>query len=238
MTGRRPTFRAFTLLEVLIATALVAVLAGSLYASLSIAFRSQRVAQKAVGPTRTADLTMELVAEDLRSAVVPNGVIAGTFVGVDSTGDNGHEADDLVFCTTNPSPEPDEGIGDVKKVEFVCENAEDGRSQILVRLITSNLLAPLTLEPQREVICRDVYSFNLRYFDGSDWLDTWDSTAENNVLPTAVEVTLQLVDPAAPDANTGGYLRSQVFMIPCGPPPTGGVAFTTTSASTGARTGP
>jgi len=69
----------------------------------------------------------------------------------------------------------------------------------------------------REVLCRGVFGFNLRYFNGSEWLDTWDSTVENNTLPCAIEVTLQLDDARQP--GVGGYYASKVIMIPCGPPP-------------------
>ena len=64
-----------------------------------------------------------------------------------------------------------------------------------------------------------MYAFNLRYFDGSDWLDDWDSTTETGALPVAIEVTLQLNDDRQKDPNVGGYRLSQVFLLPCGPAP-------------------
>jgi hypothetical protein len=65
-------------------------------------------------------------------------------------------------------------------------------------------------------LCRGVFGFNLRYYDGSVWQDTWDSTTQGDVLPLAVEVTLQLDDPRQSDPNLGGYCTSQVFLVPCG----------------------
>jgi prepilin-type N-terminal cleavage/methylation domain-containing protein len=218
MTGRHPAARAFTLLEMLVATALVAVLAASLYASLSIAFRARRSALAAVDPVRKAELAMVLLADDLRCAVVPSGVLAGPFLGLDSVDDLGHDSDSLSLYCATPSPEPAEGIGDIKKIELGCEPSEDGKTSVLVRLITTNLQAPRTVEPGREVLCRGVYAFNLRYFDGSDWLDNWDSTAEDNSLPCAIEVTLQLDDDRPNAAADGGYRASQVFLVPCGAP--------------------
>jgi hypothetical protein len=92
----------------------------------------------------------------------------------------------------------------------------------LVRRITTNLLAPTTPDPQQEVICRGVRTFTLRFFDGTAWQDTWDSTTvgttQSNVLPQAVEVTIELEG----ERNQPGPKATRVVLIPCaiGPAPT------------------
>jgi type II secretion system protein J len=227
MTVETPR-RAFTLLEVLVATLLTALLVGSLYASLSTAFKARRSALAANGPVRKTCIALELISEDLRSAVIPNTVtagvtsgqaglvLAGAFQGQDAQGDGDRDADTLVFHSVANSPEPAELIGDIKKVELACEPAADGLSQNLVRRVTTNLLAPVVPEPQTEILCRGVRAFNLRYFDGSDWLDTWDSTTINNALPLAIEVTLQLDPEPAQAASQAGYLATRVLLVPCG----------------------
>jgi hypothetical protein len=98
-----------------------------------------------------------------------------------------------------------------------------------VRLITTNLRPPRAVEPVREVLCRGVFALNLRYFNGSEWADNWDSTTEDNTLPCAVEVTIQLDDAqkgdparqgdAVASPAVGGYRVSKVFLVPCSPPP-------------------
>jgi len=219
MTGRSARTRAFTLLEMLVATALVALLAGSLYASLAIAFKARRSAVEAVEPVRKTEIALAMLAEDLRCAVVPKGVLAGPFLGQDGKDDRGHDSDSLEFYCAASSPEQAEGIGDIKKVDLACELADDMGAHVLVRYVTTNLLAPRTVEPTREVLCRGVFAFSLRYFDGSEWLDNWDSTLENNALPCAIEVTLQLEDPRQPDSNVCGYYASKVYLLPCAPAP-------------------
>jgi type II secretion system protein J len=219
MTERRAGTRAFTLLEMLVATALVAILACSLYASLGIAFKARRSALAAIEPVRKADLAVDLLAEDLRCAVVPKGVLAGPFVGEDGLDTVGRDADLLVFYTTTNSPEPAVGVGDIKKVELGCEPAADGRTQVLVRLVTTNLLAPKEPEPVREILCRGVFAFNLRYYNGTEWLDSWDSTVEDNTLPYAIEVVLQL-EEGRQELNGGGHRITRVILVPCGVMPT------------------
>lgn len=220
---------AFTLLEMLAATAMIAVLAGSLYASLNIAFKARRSAMAAVGPVRKVELVMELIEQDIRSAAVPNGILAGTFTGQDDKDDRGHDSDYLVFFCTTPSPASALGVGDIKKVELYCELSGDGRSVNLVRHVTTNLLSPQVVEPAREILCRGVFMFNLRYFNGTDWVDNWDSTTVSNTLPLAIEVTFQLDDDKQANPTIGGYLTSRVYRIPCGDLPS-------TAAQTAAST--
>jgi hypothetical protein len=66
---------------------------------------------------------------------------------------------------------------------------------VLVRRVEGNLLSPVLLLPDDEVLCRNVGSFNLRFYDGTLWWDSWDAVIESNELPVAVEVTLEL-EPA------------------------------------------
>jgi type II secretion system protein J len=61
----------FTLLELLVAMAMVAILAVSLYASIQITFRAQKRAEAAVAPARTAQLALEMIGADLTNAMSP-----------------------------------------------------------------------------------------------------------------------------------------------------------------------
>lgn len=222
---RGATRRAFTLLELVVAMAMVAVLATSLYASLRIAFKAKASAEAAVEPPRTAELAMEFLRDDLQNAIGPNGVLAGSFVGTDGTDDRGRSADDLTFYSTADGPDHVDANGEIKGVELTVTQQPGSSDHVLVRRVIRNLLSQMAVTPDEEVLCRGVGGFNLRYFDGTNWQDSWDSTQENT-LPAAVEVTLQLDRPAgAPDARPLQFVR--VFPISCS---------TVTPGSTGGST--
>lgn len=51
-----------------------------------------------------------------------------------------------------------------------------------------------------QVIAPEVASLQFRYFDGLQWVDTWDSTAMN-ALPLAIEVTIGYREPPDKDAD-------------------------------------
>ena len=209
---------AFTLLEMIVAMALMSVIAGSLYASLHIGFRARESAAAALEPVRMAELGIELLRKDMESALPPTGILAGEFVGHDAKDDVGRDADTLLFHSSANVPELSERACDIRRIELALASVSDGTERALIRGITTNLLATETVEPEEEVLCRAVLAFNLRYFDGSDWLDSWDSTTQGDVLPVAIEVTLELEGPEPTQPAGGGYRVSRVFLLPCSSP--------------------
>jgi prepilin-type N-terminal cleavage/methylation domain-containing protein len=211
MIERRAPLRGFTLLEMLAALAMTALLAGSLYASLAIAFKARASALGSLQAVRQGQWAVDLVAADLQSAAGPNGILAGTFEG-QSKDVLGSAGDGLTFYATAEDVEPNVGIGDIKKIEYACETDPNSGQPMLVRRLTTNLLATVTPQPQEEVICRNLRNFTLRYFDGSSWQDTWDSTSESDLLPVAVQITVEL------EGVSGGSSSqfSKVLLIPCG----------------------
>jgi type II secretion system protein J len=205
--------KAFTLLEVLLAMMLTALLAGSLYASLRTAFVARRSAEGATGPARTLQLAMTLVEQDLRAAVAPNGILAGAFDGQDAGGPLAGGSDSLNFYAARPGGSERPGVGGVAQVGLLCTEGDSGDQPVLVRQVTANLLAPVAREPAQEVLCRNIRQFNLRYHDGTDWLDSWDSASHDNALPLAVEITLE-VGPQ--EESSLPVCLTRIISLPCG----------------------
>ena len=208
--------RGFTLLEMLLALTLISILAASLYASLSIGFRARRSADRVLREGATLQLALELLRSDLESALPPRGVLAGAFLADDETV-NGDAADTLTFHTLRTRPlSGDDVVGcDVHRIELLLvDDDEPGRGHNLVRRVSTNLLATRAAEGIDEVLCRDVRSLNLRYYDGLDWLDAWDSSTLEGELPLAIEVTLQVGPADATASDDAGPSLTRVFLIP------------------------
>ncbi|MHC4994097.1 MAG: type II secretion system protein GspJ [Planctomycetota bacterium] len=217
--------RGFTLLEMLVAVAIVGVMGLTMYSSLRIAFNAQESAQWTVNPVRNADAAMKFLRQDLTMALPSGGKLVGEFVGSDEgdveiASDGG---DGLVFYTVSAvvdamyedgesdSPRVMGAVGpgglvddevetsavgvDVQKVEYALMNDEDSNVDdvfMLVRRVYGNLLTDVETVPVESVVCSDVIYFNLRYYDGTDWLDDWDSETQEGALPEAVEITLDV----------------------------------------------
>jgi len=219
MAGGSIQYKAFTLLELLVAMTLMVVTAACLYSALYTCFRARRSASSAVEPTSLAINAIELLKQDIYGVLPPSGVLAGAFLGTDSIGIKGVDADSLEFYTTHIYADKERPVGGLGKIELVLEeDTDDNRgSYQLIRRVTTNLLPPRAIDPEEQVLCRNVKSLNLRYFDGESWLDEWDSTADANSLPRAVEIEIQIVNNAP---NGSGESRErrlvQSFAIPCG----------------------
>ena len=212
-------YKAFTMIELLVAMVLMVVVASCLYTALYTGFRAKRSALSAVEPTSLAINAIELIKQDTYGVLPPVGTLAGTFLGNDSLGVDGVDADSLEFYTTHIYSENDNPVGGLGKIELVLEEDTDydRENYRLVRRITTNLLSPRAIDPEEQVLCRNVKSLNLRYFDGDNWLDEWDSTADANSLPLAMEIDIHVF------YNTNGSNKeprirrlTQSFAIPCG----------------------
>ncbi len=226
---RRATDRqAFTLLEMLVAITIMGILAASLYGSLRTVFKGRDRAEAALAPMRATTIAMGMMRTDVESAMPPTGILAGAFNGVDVKGDSGRDADSMSFYSCANSPDGVTPAGDIRLVEFALTTAENETDGTLVRRITTNLLSPNVVTPVEEVLCRGVLSFNLRYYDGTTWQDSWDAASHSNTLPLAVEATLEIRPPAGASAavtastttttmltGASGYRSTAIFAIMC-----------------------
>ena len=216
---------------------LMVVAAACLYSSLYTGFKAQRVSERVLRPLESAQAAMDLIMQDLRGAIAgpeddPN-ILAGPFQGINDFTGSGVDTDTVEFYSTHHEIGSDTtritcGLG---LIELVLIQPADQDTYNLVRRVTDNILSEQTQQPVEEILCRNVHSLNIRYFDGTTWTDAWDSTEMLDTLPVAVEVTLQM-EPFQTDVTQQTvrgsrydqtYLNSltkltQVFTLPCGLP--------------------
>lgn len=214
----------FTLIELVLALAAAALLATSLYASMKIAFNAQAAAVAAVEPSRTADLAMEYIRDDLQNAMPPHDpssftpppylYLAGSFEGQNTGGVSGSDADMVFFSTSSMKQHPSAN-GEIKQIELTTTTPNGTKEKCLVRRAARNLTTETQPPPyDEEVLCRGVDSFSARFFDGSNWNDFWDSTQTTpNELPVAVEITIVLNRPVAGQHDKKLIRFTRVFQL-------------------------
>jgi type II secretion system protein J len=221
---------AFTLLELLVAMALMVIVSGGLYTSLYTGFKSKRSSERAVLPLITLQAAMDMFAQDVQGAVEPNTTLAGAFEGLNDKDGSSRDTDSLTLYTSHHQINGDTsritcGVG---LIELLLEEDEDADTYNLVRYVTDNLLSTETTNAIQEILCRNVRAMNLRYYDGSGWLDDWMSEDHLDALPLALEMTLEL-EPTQETLeeikSTSRYSKdyqdaipklTQVVTIPCG----------------------
>jgi len=214
MTGRVTSVRrkarsGFTLLEVLTATVMFAVIMSALYSVFHGALHLRETAYDAFEKNVPKDYVVEIIKRDLANITVPNGILASVMIG--ERGEKGSlSLDRLRIHTVTGAVTDRDPWADIQRVEYSLEAgqgaAETGNQsgQSLVRSVTRNLLAPTEENPETQSLLEGVQSLKLTYYDGQDWLDSWDSTVRNdstdtttleNVLPLAIEVRIDFVPP-------------------------------------------
>lgn len=222
--------KAFTLLELLVAMTLMVVTASCLYTALYTGFRAKRSAQFAVEPTSMAINAIELIKQDTYGILPLGGALAGSFLGSNSSDSKGMDTDSLEFYTTHIYAGDDLLAGGLGKIELLLEEDDEEDQEFqgdregykLVRKVTTNLLSPKTVDSEEQVLCRNVQSLNLRYYDEEDgWVDEWDSTEDANNLPLALEIDIQVIhneNGTRRNDSTEPQMRrlKQSFAIPCG----------------------
>jgi type II secretion system protein J len=208
----------FTLIELIVAMMMMAILAVTLYSSLHIAFRARDAAMDAIKGSQSADIAMNFMSTDLRNSMPPTGILAGNFEGTTGSDDRGHEADDIIFFTTADAADDASANGEIKQIELTVQTEPGTGDHTLVRLVTRNLLAQQTPTPDTEVLCRGVNSFTVTYFDGTQWTNTWDSTQEQDSAPVAVQIVLALDPASSPAGHASSTAQSQftrIITVPC-----------------------
>jgi len=190
----------FTLIEVLLALgicALVLIVISSVFAG---ALHLEQSASASLDESLPIERAMNLLRRDLKNAVPPGGMLAGPMQSGSLEGGVDANSGIQIYTTTGLIT-PNAPWGEIQKVTYGLQAPGDataaGTGKDLVRTVSRNLLSTTTLDEEDQFLASGVESLNFSYFDGANWLDTWDDTTETN-LPIAVRVSLQL---AAKDSN-------------------------------------
>ena len=179
----------FTLLEILTAIILFAIIAAGLVtvfqATLSLREKSARTAEAGLPQT----VAWHLVRQDLRTVVPPGGLMAGTLIGEKSES-MGLRQDSLEFVCSVGKLTEETPWADLMKIEYCLESESDTDTWNLVRNVTRNLLPYEAEDPSSDVVLEGIESLQITYYDGSDWCDSWDSSAKDDQLPKAIRIQL------------------------------------------------
>lgn len=177
----------FTLVEALLAMALLATLGAMVFGSLLTTTQVVDAGRAAASREQTIRRVLRLMAEEFAVGVKEP---ANPWLGMNGTQD-GQSADTVAFVT----------VGD----GFGAQSARDGEmvrviytreGDRLIRFVRRNLYG-LTEESVEQVdLATNVKAFNIRYYHGQGkvWLDEWSSTGP---LPTALLLEITFQEPDA-----------------------------------------
>lgn len=188
--------RAFTLLEVLLAVAVAAVVLVAINGIFFGALRLRNKTTQAIEESLPLQRALGILERDLANLVPPGGALSGTLQTAANLplqqGQVGPE-----FCSASAILSDRLPWSEVQRVAYLLVESTNGApGRDLYRAVTRNLLQTTAEMPRREWILGGVEDLAFRFHDGSQWRADWDSTAQDNPLPRAIKVELQM---AAPD---------------------------------------
>jgi type II secretion system protein J len=194
----------FTLLEMILAVGVAAIVLMAVSAAFFTALHLQASTQAAVDAATPVDQALAVLRRDLQCVVTPtNGtskMLSGDFkIGqVFSPGLIVPAAIEMYTATGALSSAPDAPWGDIQRVTYELERPADRSApgMELVRSVTRNLLSTVTPDVENQPLLSGVGNIQFSCYDGAQWYNTWDTTdptAGNTNLPLAVRVQIQMV---------------------------------------------
>lgn len=201
MKPRRPSparlRQGFTLLELLVATAVGAIVLLAINATYMSALRLHNTTHDRIDADLTLQRTLGLVRRDLSGLMLPGGVLSGQLqTTVASALTQGTYGDQVGadFYTNSGSVNGWTPFSEVQMVDYFLAPATDGsNTKSFVRVVTRNLLPVQDTTPDVQTLLTGVTDASIDYYDGTEWTDAWDSTVTSTV-PTAIRLSLVLAN--------------------------------------------
>ena len=184
---------AFTLVEILLATALVAVTAAMVFGSLVLSMSAIDGARRASAREQLLRSTLRIMSEELSTAVSTS---IGPMMGINAS-QEGQPADTIAFNTLGQF-RSGHSVEESEMVRIVYTRENDR----LLRFIRRNIYGVTDESLDQFELAKLVRGFNLRYFDpqANVWVDEWDGRTRTSP-PSAILIELVLTLDHAQDPS-------------------------------------
>lgn len=216
---------AFTLVELLAALAIFLVVVSASYALFDGGRRLAARGEYHARRFQSARSALRAIESDLK-AVFAGGPYDGGFTGR-RDGTDELPLDSLEAVAYNHQPklatpksttlsEPAPKEFDMSRVTWSIDQEEDTKQAGLVRRRVRLIPRDVTIDDPEEgleEIAPDVVGLRFRYYDGSDWQETWDS-ATSRSLPRVIEATVHVKGVYREEEEMESF--SMKFFLPMG----------------------
>jgi prepilin-type N-terminal cleavage/methylation domain-containing protein len=184
----------FTLVEVLIATTILVIIATMVFEAFSVTLTAGKGLEERAELYHTARFIIRKFTEDLSSASLYTNNTLGSFAGVDKKS-NGENADELVFTGFGGRTVFTGTASDQARVTWKTE-APPGSKRLVLKRGENHFVTGF--DEAREMaeemeVTGSLKSFDLKYFDNGTWLEAFDAALVRR-LPKAVALSFTLED--------------------------------------------
>ena len=213
--NRRCGSPGFTLIEIMLAVAILGMVLLMLAQSFHAVAGSKIHGENRIALDQSARTVLAQMTDELRGAVqTPFFASHVMMVGV-ARMEGGQPMDTFTVSTLDPGHRRSiEGFGPEDTVGYVTAPNPDRRGwYLLERFQYSSLLTnPPTLANGAPVVLADnLISLHIRYFDGENWSESWDSTS----LPPGKAIPLQVaIDLKTGSTSGSAFALSTAITLP------------------------
>jgi general secretion pathway protein J len=183
MSFRQPPENGFTLVEVLLAVSLVAMMATLVFGSLYVTMSAIETARANSATEQVVRSTLRVMADELS---VSGSRDTSPWMGINGLFD-GRPADSIAFLTMGQYRGA-ESAKDTELVRIVYTREGDR----LLRFVRRNLYGLTDESVELVELATKVKGFNVRYYDGKSkvWLDEWTGRGTDSPKAILIELTL------------------------------------------------
>jgi type II secretion system protein J len=185
--------RGFTLLELLIATAVGAVVLIVIQTTFFGALRLHNTTHERIDTDLVLHRSLSIVRRDFAGLMMPGGTLAGQLQTSNfsslNEGSYGERITPDIY-TNSGKIDGWNPFSDVQMVAYyLAASTTEHESKDLVRVVTRNLLPVQDPVPEEQILLHGLDSATLSFYDGNGWIDTWDSS-ETSMLPRALKLSI------------------------------------------------
>ncbi len=182
---------AFTLVELLLAATLTAIILGSAFVSLSIVMKAYKELSSKTNQAEIARLILDRMRIDLESTFYSPHEDLTRFVGYDQIAGE-LSVDSLTFISAVNRPvDTGGGTSDLAEIQYYVDMDESTPERWLLRRMDNTPDSDPFTGGQVALLGPQVQSLDFQFFDGTMWWPEWDSTED---IPLAVNVTIGLFE--------------------------------------------
>jgi general secretion pathway protein J len=200
--------RGFTLLEVMIAASLLAVMGAMVFGSFSRAHNQKQQVEAADDRIAQARGAMDRMAAEISLAFLSEHYDRKRFTQRPTLfkGEDRGRQDTLVFTAlVHERFEQDQKAGDQAVVKYFIDRdrTNENKFESLIRREYPIIDEDAERRGVRQVLCENVKRLELQYWDAlkNEWVDEWDASRPEHqgVLPERVRIQLAIVDEEGKD---------------------------------------
>lgn len=182
-------------MELLLATVVASVILLAIQTVFFGALRLRNTTTEKLEHDLEVERALGILERDLAGLMLPGNTIGGELQSIPSTT---MEEDTVAgermtpdLYTTTGRVDLRTPFSEVQKVAYYLVPPEDeSPGKILVRAVTRNLLPVDVGEVEQQAILEGVEELLLEFYDGTQWLETWDSTM-TDTLPRAIRYQIK-----------------------------------------------